>query len=141
MLDGAAQLGYLSMRGKKMAHRISGRRLLYPFQGQSTAIDLRNKNMDNGQYSAPVNKLLTYGRAHDVHDWSHYLNLGFSQEHIAELITMLADESLRNAESTGDEMWAPIHAWRILGQLRAAEAIPARLDQLYRVDEKENWSE
>ena len=47
---------------------------------------------------------------------------------------MLTDEDLSWADPNSAEVWAPLHAWRALGQLRAAEAIPALLDQLYRVD-------
>jgi hypothetical protein len=96
--------------------------------------------METSQYSAPVSTLLTYGSARDVHDWTQYLTLGFSQEHVPELITMLTDNDLQYAESTSDEVWAPLHAWRILGQLRAVEAIPALLDQLSRIDEDgDDW--
>jgi len=94
--------------------------------------------MNNGHYSAPVNTLLTYGSARGIHDWSIYLEHGFSQAHIPELITMLTDEDLWYAESTSDEVWAPIHAWRVLGQLQAVDAIPVLLDQLYRIDDDDN---
>lgn len=92
------------------------------------------------EYKAPVNKLLTYGSPERDHDWPDYLELGFSQVHIPELITMLTDESLHRAESTSDAIWAPLHAWRILGRLRAVEAIPALLGQLFRIDEyDDDW--
>lgn len=93
------------------------------------------------QYSEPVNTLLTLGRiSYPGDDWSDYLKLGLSKEHIPELITMLTDESLHRVESDTDEVWAPVHAWRILGQLQAVEAIPALLVQLFRIEEhNDDW--
>jgi hypothetical protein len=53
---------------------------------------------------------------------------------------MVMDESLHNADSESPEVWAPMHAWRALGQLRAAEALPALFDLLYRIDEyDDDW--
>lgn len=98
--------------------------------------------MDKCQYSPPVSTLLTYGSTQELHDWPDYLQLGFTREHIPALITLLTDDDLNNADPTSDEVWAPIHAWRTLGQLRAAEAIPALLDQLWRIDEEsDEWVE
>lgn len=96
--------------------------------------------MDSIQYFAPVKTLLTYGRPQRIHKWPDYLKLGLSQQHIPELITMLTDESLHHAKSTSESIWAPLHAWRVLGQLHAVEAVPALLDQLYRIDEyDDDW--
>lgn len=94
--------------------------------------------MKHEDYSAPVDTLLTYGSARDIRDWSRYMECGFTHAHIPELITMLTDEDLWYAESTSDEVWAPIHAWRVLSQLDAVDAIPALLDQLYRIDDDGN---
>jgi len=93
------------------------------------------------KYSEPVNTLLTFGElSYPGDDWFDYLKLGLSKEHIPELITMLKDDSLHRAEAATDEVWAPVHAWRTLGQLQAVEAIPALLDQLYRIEEhNDDW--
>ena len=93
------------------------------------------------QYSEPVNTLLTFGSiSYPGDNWSDYLKLGLSKEHIPELITMLKDESLHRADSNTDAVWAPVHAWRTLGQLQAVEAIPALLDQLFRIEEyNDDW--
>jgi len=86
-------------------------------------------SVEKNPYSPPVSTLLNYGSAQDIPDWNQYLTLGFSQEHIPELIRMLKDDDLQYADSTSNEVWAPLHAWRILGKLRAVEAIPALLEQ------------
>lgn len=96
--------------------------------------------MDNVQYSAPVKTLLTNGSPQRGRHWPNYLEHGFSQDHIPELVAMLTDESFHRAKSTSDAIWAPLHAWRVLGQLHAVEAIPALLDQLFRIDEyDDDW--
>ncbi|MCI5157176.1 MAG: DUF1186 domain-containing protein, partial [Candidatus Electrothrix sp. AUS1_2] len=69
-----------------------------------------------------------------------YRTLGVSQEDIPELITMSTDKKLHWADSESDEVWAPIHAWRALGQLRAVEAVPSLLEQLCLVDEDDDWA-
>ena len=78
-------------------------------------------------YSPPVDKLLTYGDAHehggDPQDWPEYLELGIGPEHIPDLIRMATDEELRWAELDTLEVWAPIHAWRTARQTTVAELV------------------
>ncbi len=94
--------------------------------------------MNTTEYTKPVSSLLTYGSARNIKDWSVYLELGLNEEHIPELIKMVGDEKLNQADGEDNEAWAPIHAWRTLGVLRAMEAIPTLIDQLYQVDEYHN---
>ena len=90
------------------------------------------------QYSTPANTLLTKGTAHRSDNWAEYQELGLSEDHIPELIRMLTDQDLHREDSESDKVWAPLHAWRVLGCLQAAQAVPALLDQLYRIDEYED---
>jgi hypothetical protein len=79
----------------------------------------------NHAYTDPVAKLLTYGEVGPLfarEAWSDYGELGFSEAHIAELIRMATDLDLHNSGSESAEIWAPLHAWRALAQLRAVEA-------------------
>ncbi|WP_435005257.1 PBS lyase [Tundrisphaera lichenicola] len=55
--------------------------------------------------------------------WPDYLALGFDSGHVPELIRMATDRSLNEADEESPEVWAPVHAWRTLGQLRAEAAI------------------
>jgi hypothetical protein len=97
--------------------------------------------VDDIQYTEPVRKLLAFGSIQDLRNWPNYLEFGLSQNHISELITILTDESLHQAESDSEDVWAPLHAWQALGQLKAVEAIPALLDQLHRIDEyDDDWA-
>jgi hypothetical protein len=75
-------------------------------------------------YSPPVNQLLTFGDCFKIkYDTNYLKKFGFTPEHIPELIRMVGDPELNWAESDTLEVWAPVHAWRSLGQLRAEAAI------------------
>ena len=76
-------------------------------------------------YPPPVDKLLTYGEPDvtDTENWPDYLELGFTAEHIPALISIATDKELNLSDSEGTEIWAPTHAWRVLGQLHAVEAV------------------
>ncbi len=96
--------------------------------------------MTTNQYTEPVSSLLTYGSADNINDWSVYLELGLTEEHIPELIKMVGDKKLNQADGDSKEVWAPMHAWRTLGVLRATEAISTLIDQLYQIDEyNDDW--
>jgi HEAT repeat protein len=82
------------------------------------------------RYSPPVDRLLTYGDCRTMCDWPNYLELGLTAEHVPELIRMIADEDLHFADSGGLEVWAPVHAWRALGQLRTEAAIQPLIELL-----------
>ncbi len=92
-------------------------------------------------YSSPVDKLLTQGDCRESHaKWPDYLKLGFTHEHVPELIRMVLDEDLNWADSDSLEVWAPIHAWRTLAQLKASAAVEPLLGELYKIDdEDDDW--
>jgi len=92
-------------------------------------------------YPPPVDKLLTYGDCREMPQDTDYLVLGLGPEHIPDLIRMATDEELHSADSDTLDVWAPVHAWRALGQLRAEAAIEPLLSQLRRVDEEnDDWT-
>jgi len=95
--------------------------------------------MNATSYSSPVDKLLTYGDCRNFRDWPNYLDLGFGPEHVNDLIRMATDEALNQSESDGLEVWAPIHAWRALGQLRAESAIAPLVEFFDQVEPDEAW--
>ena len=74
-------------------------------------------------YDDPVSKLLNYGSCQKIKGWPDYSKIGLTHEHISELIRMVTDRKLLWAEQESLEVWAPVHAWRALGQLEAVEAI------------------
>jgi HEAT repeat protein len=60
--------------------------------------------------------------------------MGFGREHIASLIEMATDEALNNGDPSSLEVWAPVHAGRTLGQLKAEEAVEPLIGLLRRFD-------
>jgi hypothetical protein len=82
-------------------------------------------------YAPPLDQLLRLG---DCRRRSRppYGVMGFGPEHVSELIRMSADPALLWAKSDSAEVWAPVHAWRVLGELRAAEAVEPLLELMER---------
>ena len=76
---------------------------------------------NNSIYPEPVQSLLTLGEV-TWREWDDYLALGFTRDHIPDLIRMATARHLI-VEAEEPEFWAPIHAWRALAQLGAKEAI------------------
>ncbi|MBC8180402.1 SEC-C domain-containing protein [candidate division KSB1 bacterium] len=91
-------------------------------------------------YSSPVNKLLTYGDPRDFDDWPDYLKLGFTNKHIPELINLASETDLILSDAEEFENWATVHAWRVLGQLKAKEATKPLMNLFHELDD-ENWSD
>lgn len=92
--------------------------------------------MPEQQYSPLVSQLLTYGGV-QFRRYPDYLALGFTEEHIPELIRLMQDEFHDYDENDASKVrWAaPVHAWRTLAQLQAETAIPTFFSILYKIDE------
>ncbi|MEL6552096.1 MAG: hypothetical protein AAFQ63_01350 [Cyanobacteria bacterium J06621_11] len=59
-----------------------------------------------------------------VDRWPNYVEeLGLSEAHIPELIRLAIDDELNRLAGEDVAVWAPVHAWRSLGQLKAEAAI------------------
>lgn len=92
-------------------------------------------------YSLPVSDLLTFGDCREIRGWPDYLALGLGPQHVPDLIRMALDEELHGADSDSLEVWAPVHAWRALGQLRAEAAVEPLTRLLARIDEfGDDWA-
>jgi hypothetical protein len=78
-----------------------------------------------GEYAPPVDRLLSYPDPDAPgQEWADYVGeLGLGAEHVPELIRMATDPNLHSRPGADDYSEAPVHAWRALGQLRAAEAV------------------
>jgi len=94
-------------------------------QGQDCQAESPTFDACLSSYPPPVNQLLTYGdigsRLPDT--WPNYLELGLGLEHIPDLIRMVADKQLNEADIDDVAGWAPMHAYRALGQLQTERAI------------------
>ncbi len=84
-------------------------------------------------YVEPVAGLLGYGSVESrlgETPWPNYLELGFADEHVPDLIRMAMDGNFNSADGDSVEVWGPLHAWRTLAQLRAVEAVEPLLQLL-----------
>ncbi len=91
-------------------------------------------------YSIPVQKILQLGEAEYWEEWPDYLEYGFNNIHIQELIGLLSGNDLWT-DGECKEDWGGVHAWRVLGQLKAKEAIKPLYDFLRRNDEDYSYDE
>lgn len=96
-------------------------------------------------YTEPVSRLLSLGAPdqkenyHEHGKVRNYLPLGFSAEHLPELLRMLEDDFLwYESDPDEAESYAPIHAWRVLGQIGDPAAIEPLISLLPRIDEDNN---
>jgi hypothetical protein len=90
-------------------------------------------------YQPPVSRLLRRGEpSPGEKSWRHYLDLGLGPEHVPELVRMLRDRELNDGDPESAEVWAPVHAWRALGQLRAAEAVGPLLEALQESEDRDD---
>jgi hypothetical protein len=84
-----------------------------------------------GTYGPPVDQFLNRNEDPVLwRDWPDYLGLGIGPEHIPDLIRMATDPELNDADFESREVWAPVHAWRTLGQLRAEAAVAPLIEML-----------
>jgi hypothetical protein len=109
-----------------------------------------DKTPQSSRYTEPVSQLLTIGfpddfdlvfqlSSHPVDNWPDYpKQYGLTASNIPELIRLATDEDLLNDTSDDNKTWAPMHAWRALGQLHAADAVQPLLDLLHRADDEED---
>ena len=76
-------------------------------------------------YSPLVKQLITLGdprQRREWENWRDYAALGLTAAHIPDLLRLMLDEDLSGADSDSAEVWAQLHAWRALGQLKAQAA-------------------
>jgi hypothetical protein len=89
-------------------------------------------------YHPPVRQLLSLGevRREEPRD---YVALGLSGNDVPPLIRMAVDYQLHGGPQDSPVVWAPVHAWRALAQLRAAEAIAPLVELFPRADDWDDW--
>jgi hypothetical protein len=66
-----------------------------------------------------------------------YGEFGFGHEHIGVLIRLACDAALHHGDPDSSAVWAPVHAWRALGQLRAEASVEPLLALLKTLEEDE----
>jgi hypothetical protein len=84
-------------------------------------------------YLPPVDRLLKLGaEPARRRRWPDYRTLGLEDQHVPALIRMATDPALHAAEERDPSGWAPVHAWRALGQMAASAAAEPLLALLQR---------
>lgn len=74
--------------------------------------------------------------------WPDYQDLyGIGQDDIPALIRMVTDKNLSWAGEDTPDVWAPLHAYRALGQLRATEAIEPLISLFDPLDDDDWFNE
>jgi hypothetical protein len=94
---------------------------------------MNETNPIGGSYRPPVDKLLTLGKTQRHGTGVDYAKLGIRREHVPELIRMATDKALNSGPSDSELVWAPVHAWWALAELRADEAVVPLLSLLPRI--------
>lgn len=92
-------------------------------------------------YSGPVAELLRLGAPPtfiETEAWLDYAAMGIGERHIPDLIALATDPDLNWADGDDPRVWGPLHAWRALAQLRAAEAVRP-LVQLVATGPDDDW--
>jgi HEAT repeat protein len=78
---------------------------------------------DQAAYPPPLDRLLGLGSLYTRGDeWRDYREMGIEPGHVPDLVRMAGDPALNQADEDDPRVYAPLHAWRALGQLAAPEA-------------------
>jgi hypothetical protein len=77
---------------------------------------------DGAAYPPPVDRLLGLGSLFTRRGQRDYLQMGIAPEHVPDLLRMAGDPELNHADQDDPRVYAPLHAWRALGQLAASES-------------------
>lgn len=95
--------------------------------------------MATSDYSEPVQGLATIGRP--GRKLNYTAEFGIGAEHVPELIELGLEWADDDREWSNDgEAYAPLHAWRALGQLRAEAAVAPLLSMFNHLDEAgDDW--
>ncbi len=94
---------------------------------------------ENRRYAPPVDALLAIGSPYPSdHKGERRVLPEFTPANVPDLLQMATDDELHRAPAITTAVWAPMHAIRALGNLRAVEATDPLLAQLRRIDEDED---
>jgi hypothetical protein len=110
--------------------RLAAGRASHQLKGMST-----ESTSPEPAFPPPLDSLLELGdQGVFLADWQDYGTMGFTAEHVPDLLRMATDDGLNTSD---DEtlVYAPMHAWRTLGRMRAAEAAVPLAELLVRYDD------
>jgi len=79
------------------------------------------------------------GQNYSKRDWGDYLQHGFSTVDVPRLIDLILNKELHNASADSNDIWVPLYAWRILGQLKSADAVKPLISQFNNLND-DDWA-
>jgi len=112
-------------------------------------VDGDPKGASQPTYPPPLDRLLQAGNAREMLSWhegqvDYPAELGLTAEHVPQLIAIVqswTDEDISSNDEQDLARWAPVHAWRTLGQLRATEAVAPLVEMLNPLEEQgDDWA-
>ncbi len=71
--------------------------------------------------------------------WHDYLQYGFDEEDVDDLLELIGDAELHQADIDSNDSWVPMHAWRALGQIGSEKSIEPLLDLFEEIVE-DDWA-
>ena len=93
--------------------------------------------LDDGLYPPPLDRLKELDHPSMAWNWAkgerdYVAELGLTAEHVPGLIRIARQwlDTYGDEDRDEAELWAPVHAWRALGQLRAVEAVEPLLGMM-----------
>jgi hypothetical protein len=101
--------------------------------------------MNSTSYQPPIDRLLTLGLSLRLNigkqEYDYIVELGLGSQHVPDLIRMGCDRALLSADSGSLDVWAVVHAWRVLGQLGAEDAIAPLIQLFHELEDNDLVSE
>lgn len=94
--------------------------------------------MPLSDYLPPVAQLLTLGDPLAEPDEISYRQLGLGEADVPELCRLVQAATLYDDEADDLQIYASVHAWRALGELRAEAAIDTLINELHHA-ETDDW--
>ncbi|SFP96991.1 DUF1186 domain-containing protein [Pseudomonas borbori] len=94
--------------------------------------------MPLSDYRPPVAQLLTLGDPLIEQDGMSYRQLGLSEADVPELCRLAQAATLYDDEADDLQVYASVHAWRALGELRAEAAVDTLIGELHHA-ETDDW--
>jgi len=86
-----------------------------------------------------IRALLELGEPDRSGSWPDYLQYGFDETDVPDLLNLILDESPDQDDNNSSEVWAPLHAWRTLGQLGSSAAITTLITLFNRLHD-DDWA-
>ena len=86
-----------------------------------------------------ISKLRTFPEPKVALAWPEYADIDSSEKTLSDLTAILQLDNEHKLQGE-ENHWLPVHAWRILSQRRAAQALPHLIECLISAHEEDDWT-